>query len=57
MNQIHDRAIVAAQRVGLVDIPEMLDEYSQRAASESWTYLKFACELVEEQARRAEVRS
>lgn len=57
MNQMHDRAIVAAQRVGLVDIPETLDEYSQTAASEGWTYLRFVCELFEEQARRAEARS
>ena len=57
MSKLYDRTVVAAERINLVDIPETLDQIAARAADKSWSYLEFACELLEEQARRAEVRS
>lgn len=57
MSEFHDRTTVAAERLDLADIPEILDDLCQRASEESWTYTRFACELLEEQARRADDRS
>ena len=57
MNKVFDRAVIAAERMNLVDIPLTLDEIAEKATKNSWSYLQFACELFEEQARRAEERS
>jgi len=57
VSEFHDRTTVAAERLDLADIPEILDDLCQRASEESWTYTRFACELLEEQARRADDRS
>jgi DNA replication protein DnaC len=57
MNQVFDRAILAAERMNLVDISKTLDPIAEEATKQSWSYLQFACALLEEQAQRAEIRS
>jgi len=57
MSKVFDRTIIAAERMNLVDMPLTLDHACAEAAKKSWSYLQFACELLEEQARRAEERS
>lgn len=57
MNESFERCVIAADRVNLVDIPDTLESLTSMAAEESWSYLRFTCELLEEQARRADERS
>jgi DNA replication protein DnaC len=57
VNKVFERAVVAAERVNLMDVSETLDPIATKASEDSWSYLRFACELLEEQARRAETRS
>ena len=57
MNKIFDRTVIAAERMNLVDIQVTLDSICEEAAKQSWSYLQFACALLEEQAKRAEERS
>jgi len=57
LSKVFERTVVAAERINLIDIPETLDVIASKTAAESWSYLQFTCELLEEQARRAEKRS
>lgn len=57
MNSLSERAINAAERVGLADIENTFDIYMERGADEDWTHLEFATKLLEEQSRRVKIRS
>jgi DNA replication protein DnaC len=57
MTEMFNRTIAAAERMNLVDISDTLDSIVSSATDHTWSYLKFTCELLEEQARRAEIRS
>ena len=57
MSEYHDGAVMAAERLGLVDVGDELDALSQRAAEETWSYARFAFELLDRQRAMAEQRS
>ena len=39
MNKVFDRAVLAAERMNLVDIPLTLDGIAEEATKNSWSYL------------------
>jgi len=57
MLELTERISLAAERVGLIDIDQTLWPLAENAAKAKSTYAEFTCELLEEQARRAEDRS
>lgn len=57
MTTYHERAVKAAETIGLADIGPTIDAIAEQGAADNWTHMRFAAELLEEQARLAGVRS
>jgi DNA replication protein DnaC len=54
--ELTEDALYAKERIGMAELADTLDSFTETSATEGWAHLRFCVELLEGQTRRTETR-